>query len=996
MKKLISFALAIIMMLGLVSFSVFADAAGGYAMQFSVKGINGSAEVYIDDVYAGETPYTAKIAKGTKVTLVSNDDKFICFADANMNTLTEEKSYTFTFSGESVVHVFAESKDKTMVIYRNTNSTKQILAYSTYSGAVEMETHFVKSATLFGKSFLAWDKTVDQIIALANAGNKTIYVTPTYTETTETCYVAAMGGTVNDVDSATVLVGSQITLVADTAPTGQKFAYWTNANGDVISDKATFTMYAVYGETYNAVFVDEDAQVNIVPSTSIKCNYLEDIDKIEIFTQRFIPEGATVTANGLLYVKDAELDEADMILDNVDGTNLFRLNQSIATYSGFVRNTTSCEEFICMRPFITYEMGGTTYTVYGSKVKGLKQYAQNVLVDEDFEELSDITVDSVTGNALSVKETSGLVIQTVDGNKVAATNGNGGYITFNGNKAQLLTSNNVVISMDLVLNSYPTSTMKLINFIANKTVNYDVLKLTETGALAGRNEDIVDQSTGKEFKLELNTPYNIEVFWDIDTERITVRVNGNIIDSLGYAPLVSNISTMEPKFFESGKGAEATIDNIKIYTCNNDLERVALSTLSNYSDVYLVTKTNKNAVGYAVGEAVTFEFEVRNGGMGATCEQIKLSVRTDSDNVAKTVYLDASRGKASYTVTLDEPGFVYIAASACNASGTSYSGSETANVGAGVGVTQITTAQPKPEDFEDFWQAEVDALWAIYPEIIEMTPIKDTDTYTAYKVKIQAVDDSAVFSDGELHDYVSGIITVPKNKTSLGLSLSYQSYSVSGCNVSYSENNITYVVDAHSIEPYEDDEYYSALKAGDLKSHGRGASANTSADKVYFKNMLLRDLQAVRFLVEYYGVGGEGGELWNGTTISLGGGSQGGFQAAATAGLAQGFTDINITSLSLGYPWLCDIAGGHDERITSTFWIDYNDYEAVQYFDTVFFGEYITCKTTITTGLGDSVARVTGVTALYNVIASPNKTITFVQNMRHDGEGVYHPSFELE
>ena len=995
MKRLISFVLATILLLSAMSFSIFADSAGEYTISFSVRGINSSAEVYINDVYVGESPYTTKIAKGTKVTLVSNDDNFICFADSNMNTLTEEKSYTFTFSGESVVYSFAESEDKTMVIYRNTNTTKQILAYSTYSEAIAMETHFVNSASLFGKSFLAWDKTVEQIVAQANAGEKTIYVTPTYTDTTETCYVSAVGGTVNGGENATVFIGSQITLRANEAPTGKKFAYWIDSNGNIISDKPTFTMYAVYGESYFAIFADENETLNIAPSPSVKCSYLESKDQIEMFTYRFIPDGVKVTASGLLYLKDAEIDEEDMILDNVDGANLFRLNHSIPTYSGFVRNATICDEFICLRPFITYEKDGKSYTAYGSKVKGIKQFAQNVLVDEDFEELSEVSVNSVTGNALSVKETGGFVIQTVSGNKVAATNGNGGYITFNGNKSQLLASNNVVVSMDLVLKSYPTSTMNLINFVANKTVNYPLLKLNTSGNLAGANDTLVDQS-GKSFKLELNTPYTIEIFWDIDTKMYTVRVNGTIIDSLEYAALVANISTMEPKFFEAGKGAEATIDNIKIYTSNNDLERVALSTLSNYSDVYLVTKTNKNAVGYAVGEAVIFEFEVRNGGMGATCEKIKLNVQTDSDNTVKTVYLDASRGKASYTVTLDEPGFVYIAANACDASGKTYSGSETANVGAGIGVTQVTTAQPKPEDFEDFWQAEVDALWAIYPEIIEMTSIKDTDTYTAYKAKIQAVDDSAVFSDGELHDYVSGIVTVPKNKTSLGLKLTYQSYSVSGCSIPYDENNIVFAVNAHSIDPYADSQYYSDLKAGDLKSHGRSASANTSADKVYFKNMLLRDLQAVRFLVEYYGVGGEGGELWNGTTIGLSGGSQGGFQAAAIAGLAQGFADINITSLSLGYPWLCDIAGGHDERITSTFWIDYNDYEAVQYIDTVFFGEYITCKTNINTGLGDAVARVTGVTALYNAIASPNKTITFVQNMRHDGEGVYHPSFGLE
>ena len=222
MKKLIAFALTLIILLGAINLSVFA-AQTVSTSKLSVKGVNGGAEIYVDGEYKGETPYSAKIAMGSEVTLVTDDEQFICYADANRNALSESKTYTFSYTGEELIYVFSANTKKTMVIYRNTNDTKQILSYATYSDISGMETHLVDNASIFGMQFLSWDKTVDEIIALGQSGQKVIYVTPTYTTSTETCDITTLNGTVNGGATATVYVGAQITLVAKEAPEARGF-----------------------------------------------------------------------------------------------------------------------------------------------------------------------------------------------------------------------------------------------------------------------------------------------------------------------------------------------------------------------------------------------------------------------------------------------------------------------------------------------------------------------------------------------------------------------------------------------------------------------------------------------------------------------------------------------------------------------------------------------------------------------------------------------------
>ena len=996
MKKLISFVLAFILLVGAISFSVFADSTSEYTMQFSVKGINGSAEVYIDDVYSGETPYTAKLAKGTKITLVSNDDSFVCFADSNMNTLSEEKTYSFTFSVACTVYSFASNtnKDKAFVVYRNINDTKQILSYSTYSDISKMSSHFAENATLFGKTFVAWDKTVDEIRSLADNGETTITVNPVYTTTTETCTISATNGTVNGDSSATVIVGSQITLVSDTPELDDTFAYWTNANGDIISDKSTFTMFALYDETYRAVYVKKGEEPELTPSTSLKCFYLEDVDRIEIFTQRFITEGITVKANGLLYAKDAELEESAMTLENVDGTTLSRLDHTAATVSGFMRNTASCEEYICLRPFITYEDGGETVTVYGSRVIAKKNPGQTVWVDEGFETIASITTSALNGNNnMSASAAAGFSVVTSNGSSVASSASTGGYIIFDDTDLALAKSESVTVSADIMLTAYPTETISLITFITSGSGYNFFLKVNSLGELIGSDWGKIKDKNNNNLTVELNKGYNVKVVYNVATQIYDLYLDETLVSSKTFSSDIREATSLSIRFFEYNKGAVGTLDNLKIIGSSEEAERIALNTLSSWSSAYFAVTTDKSPVSYSTDEEMTFTFDLRNGTGGATCEKIKLEVKSDDDPTFETVTLDGGTGIATYTTSLEEAGFVYIKATACDASGVAYSGSEVAKVGAGADVTEIAVSETRPSDFDEFWSANVEDLMDIDPEIVEMELIAQTSNYKAYNVKIKAVDDSSVYSDGETHDYVSGVLTVPTNATELKIRLLLGGYGIYGANVDYNAGEIVFIPLAHSIEAYESSDYYTAYSNGDLKNYGGlyTIGANADRDEVYFKNMVLRDLQALRFVTDYFGSDGE--DLWDGETVIVEGGSQGGFRGAAITSLADQI-GVTVTKAELQMVWLCDINAEANGRIYGNFWPEFT-YSAMQYYDSVFFGQNIDCEVEMRTGLGDDITPPTGVAALYNAIASSNKKITFIQNREHGSSGVSTESFTI-
>ena len=115
---------------------------------------------------------------------------------------------------------------------------------------------------------------------------------------------------------------------------------------------------------------------------------------------------------------------------------------------------------------------------------------------------------------------------------------------------------------------------------------------------------------------------------------------------------------------------------------------------------------------------------------------------------------------------------------------------------------------------------------------------------------------------------VSGYVTFPKDAepAALPILVGYTGYGVVPRTPTLRNNYIVLSVNAHSIENDRAAAYYTPLARGELISYGFNYKENLDRDKVYFKNMILRDVQAVRYLKTL--------PEWDGENISLNGGSQ--------------------------------------------------------------------------------------------------------------------------
>lgn len=109
--------------------------------------------------------------------------------------------------------------------------------------------------------------------------------------------------------------------------------------------------------------------------------------------------------------------------------------------------------------------------------------------------------------------------------------------------------------------------------------------------------------------------------------------------------------------------------------------------------------------------------------------------------------------------------------------------------------------------------------------------------------------------------------------------------------------------------------------------------------------------------------------------LVVAGGSPGGFQALAAAGL-----DASVSECYAFIPWMCNIGMEKQGRVPATFLPAYTD--ALRYFDSANHAKRIRARVLIDSGLGDTVCPPAAQAVLYNSIVAPKKII-FHQGMQH-------------
>jgi cephalosporin-C deacetylase-like acetyl esterase len=386
---------------------------------------------------------------------------------------------------------------------------------------------------------------------------------------------------------------------------------------------------------------------------------------------------------------------------------------------------------------------------------------------------------------------------------------------------------------------------------------------------------------------------------------------------------------------------------------------------------------------YELGETVGW---IVLPGPAAPTYAYKWTVRGNNAVVLKEGKLDLSSGRAKIEIVGDQPEMIYVAIeayanlssrtaphhqSAAPASDSSdraapaFVGGNTGRnnglyaVGAAVAPNKIGLSTPRPEDFDAFWGAK----------LAEQAKIPINPVLTPVQSEIPGVDISMFLLDA-LGSKAHGYVAKPAQEGKFPALIQLQYAGVYALDARAAAQRaadgwLVVNVDAHDKLP-------SDPSGGIPKAYS--ALGNTDREKSYFLNMYLRDSRALDYLLTR--------PDWDGKTILLTGGSQGGQQSFALAGLRP----ENISAVLVCVPAGADTNGDlHGRRAGFPFWPSSNP-EAMKtalYFDPVNFAPRI--KAPVLAGMGfiDTISPPAGIWTTLNQIPVPTEPLPLTES-EHD------------
>ena len=376
---------------------------------------------------------------------------------------------------------------------------------------------------------------------------------------------------------------------------------------------------------------------------------------------------------------------------------------------------------------------------------------------------------------------------------------------------------------------------------------------------------------------------------------------------------------------------------------------------------------------YEVGETVGWTVEP---GPATPTYAYKWTIRRNNAVVLKEGKLDLSSGRDKIEITGDRPEMIYVSVEAfanlaTGAPGANqtvaqaFVGGNTGRnnglyaVGAAVAPTKIGLSAPCPADFDAFWEAKLAAQGKV-PINAVLTPVQ-TD--------VPGVEMSIFVLDG-LGSKAHGYLAKPAKEGKFPALIQLQYAGVYTLNAHSdaqhaAEGWLMINVDAHDKVPSD--------PSGDVPRNYQ-TIGNTDREKSYFLNMYLRDSRVLDYLVTR--------PDWDGKTIVLTGGSMGGQQSLALAGLRPD----KITAVLVCVPAGADTNGDlHGRKAGYPNWPSDNPdaMKTALYFDPVNFASRIQAPVMAGMGFIDTISPPAGIWTALNQIPGPKEGLPLIES-EHD------------
>ena len=415
--KVIIAAIAALLVALLVSgFCIYALTSQDTA-KLTVDTSGGKVRVLVDGAVksTGSATVNLNVPIGATVTLEAEDSENFCFwTDNTMNTCAESNSFSFVMRTTQSYTAWFKPTEGSLVVYRNTNTTKQVLAVAQYGASDTLSEHLAEDPVKYGYTFSNWNLDVSAINAKIASGESYIEVNPTYALNTNKYVVNVVGGTIRDTGLTTgeYLYLDSITLEAGAAPAGQSFVAWKDSDGNVISDSATVTVAVSETDTYTAEFSAEaktyPANITIEVAGASK-------SLITTRAKFFVPSGKTLSEYGVVYAKNVSCAADDLKLDNVDGVSVKKASYNKA--GGILMTSFSGCNFVNVRAYLIYtDDAGKEYTVYSDVCYG-ETSTNKEIISLDIAADGTVKNDAENGVALSSNGAAKTVKKDISINK---------------------------------------------------------------------------------------------------------------------------------------------------------------------------------------------------------------------------------------------------------------------------------------------------------------------------------------------------------------------------------------------------------------------------------------------------------------------------------------------------------------------------------------------------------------------------------------------------
>jgi cephalosporin-C deacetylase-like acetyl esterase len=358
---------------------------------------------------------------------------------------------------------------------------------------------------------------------------------------------------------------------------------------------------------------------------------------------------------------------------------------------------------------------------------------------------------------------------------------------------------------------------------------------------------------------------------------------------------------------------------------------------------------------YAVGETVGWTVSVKPG-TATPAGTRAYTLKFDNARPLRSGTIDLSQGPARIEARVTEPAMLYLEIAPVTAT------DKPQAAGAAVSPEKLQPVVARPADFDAFWAAKLAQLQQIPVEPVVTAGESEREGVEYATIRLNNINGSHVYGQLAKPARPGRFPAVLQLQWAGGPYPLQKSWVVDRAAQGWLALN----VEPHDVPGNLPPAFYEALPAL-IKQYP--LIYNDDRDRCYFLRMFLGDYRALEYLASR--------PEWDGHVLVLTGGSMGGMQSFAVAGLNPKATHV-IVDVPAGADTQAVLHGRHESYPN---WDVANPRvrDTAPYFDPVNFASRIHATCLVSMGFLDNVSAPTGIWTVFNQLAGPKEAVPLVE-----------------